>query len=89
LDLQLKKHGVQQLIIMGLIAHTCLEGTVRLAAELGYRVTVVRDATADYSDKEMHAALDVNIPRYATSIVTTNEIVDLVSSAQPLELGAQ
>jgi ureidoacrylate peracid hydrolase len=50
---------------------------------------VVRDATANYSDKEMHAALDVNMPRYATSIVTTNEIVDLVPSAQPLELGAQ
>ena len=31
--------------------------------------TVVRDATADYSDKEMHATLssfEVNIPRYAT-----------------------
>ena len=26
LDLQLKKHGIHQLIIMGLIAHTCLEG---------------------------------------------------------------
>jgi nicotinamidase-related amidase len=74
---------------MGLIAHTYLEGTVRFAAELGDGVTVVRDATADYSDKEMHAALYVNILRYATSIVTTNEIVDLVSSAQPLELGAQ
>ncbi len=89
LDLQLKQHGIRQIIVMGLIAHTCLESTVRFAAELGYGVTVVRDATADYSDNEMHAALDVNIPRYATSIVTTSEIVDLVSSTQPLELGAQ
>jgi len=76
LDLQLKKHGVQQLIVMGLIAHTCLESTVRFAAELGYAVTVVRDATADYSDEQMHAALDVNIPRYAGAMVTANEIVD-------------
>jgi ureidoacrylate peracid hydrolase len=81
LDLQLKRHGIQQLIVMGLIAHTCLEATVRFAAELGYDVTVVRDATADYSDKEMHAALEVNIPRYASAIVTTNEIVGLISSA--------
>jgi ureidoacrylate peracid hydrolase len=87
LDLQLKKHGIQQLIVMGLIAHTCLEGTVRYAAELGYEVTVVRDATADYSDKEMHAALEVNIPRYATAMVTTNEIINLMSSAHALELG--
>ena len=80
LDLQLRKHGVEQIVVMGLIAHTCLESTVRFAAELGYGVTVVRDATADYSDKEMHAALDVNIPRYASAIVTANEIVDLMSS---------
>jgi nicotinamidase-related amidase len=60
LDLQLKKHGIHQLIVMGLIAHTCVEATVRYAAELGYEVTMVKDATADYSDEEMHAALDVN-----------------------------
>jgi ureidoacrylate peracid hydrolase len=40
---------------MGLIAHTCLEATVRYAAELGYEVTVVKDATASFSEKHMHA----------------------------------
>jgi nicotinamidase-related amidase len=80
LDLQLKKHGIDQLIVIGLIAHTCVEATVRYAAELGYDVTMVKDATADYSDVEMHAALDVNIPNYAGAIVTTNEIVDAISS---------
>ena len=81
LDLQLKRHGIQKLIVIGLIAHTCVEATVRLAAELGYEVTMVKDATADYSDKEMRAALDVNIPNYASAVVTTNEIVGLISSA--------
>ena len=80
LDLQLKKHGIHRLIVMKLIAHTCVEATVRYAAELGYEVTMVKDATANYSDKEMHAALDVNIPNYASAIVTTNEIVDSISS---------
>ena len=79
LDLQLKKHGVHKLIVMGLIAHTCVESTVRFAAELGYEVTVVKDATADYSDEEMHAALDVNIPNYASSTVTTDEVVGAIS----------
>jgi ureidoacrylate peracid hydrolase len=79
LDLQLKKHGIHQLIVIGLIAHTCVEATVRYAAELGYEVTVVKDATADYSDKEMHAALEVNIPNYASAIVTTDEVVDSLS----------
>jgi nicotinamidase-related amidase len=73
--LQLKKHGIHQLIVIGLIAHTCIEATVRFAAELGYEVTVVRDATADYSDEAMHAALDINIPNYASAIVSAEEIV--------------
>ena len=81
LDLQLKKHGIHQLIVIGLIAHTCIEATVRFAVELGYEVTVVKDATADYSDKEMQAALDINLPNDASAIVTTNEIVELMSSA--------
>jgi ureidoacrylate peracid hydrolase len=80
LDLQLKKHGIHRLIVMGLIAHTCVEATVRYAAELGYEVTMVKDATADYSDVEMHAALDVNIPNYASAIVTANEVVESISS---------
>jgi ureidoacrylate peracid hydrolase len=83
LDLQLKKHGIHKLIVMGLIAHTCVESTVRYAAEFGYEVTMVKDATADYSDEEMHAALDINIPNYASAIVTTNEVVNSISSLKP------
>jgi ureidoacrylate peracid hydrolase len=82
LDLQLKKHDIHQLIVIGLIAHTCVEATVRFAAELGYQVTMVRDATADYSDEHMHAALAVNLPNYASAIVSTNEIVESISSMQ-------
>ncbi len=80
LDLQLKKHGIHKLIVVGLIVHTCVEATVRYGAELGYEVTVVKDATASYSDEHMHAALEVNIPNYASAVVTTNEIVDAIDS---------
>jgi nicotinamidase-related amidase len=80
LDLQLKKQGIHQLIVIGLIAHTCVEATVRYAAELGYEVTMVKDATASYSDEQMHAALEINIPNYASAIVRTDEIVLSLSS---------
>jgi nicotinamidase-related amidase len=80
LDLQLKKHGIHRLIVIGLIAHTCIEATVRYAAELGYEVNVIRDATADYSDEMMHAALDINMPNYATAVVTTKEFIASISS---------
>ena len=74
LDLQLKKHGVHRLIVVGLIAHTCVESTVRFAAELGYDVTVVSDATASYSEREMQAALEITMPNYA-AVVTTDEVL--------------
>jgi nicotinamidase-related amidase len=80
LDLQLKKHGIHQLIVVGLIAHTCIEATVRYAAELGYDVTVAKDATADYTGEMMHAALDINMPNYASAIVTTKEVLDSINS---------
>lgn len=80
LDLQLKRHGIHQLIVMGLIAHTCVEATVRYAAELGYQVTMVKDATADYSETEMHTALEINIPNYATAVVTAEEVIAAISS---------
>ena len=89
LDLLLKRHGIHKLIVIGLIAHTCVESTVRFAAELGYEVTVVRDATADCSDKEMHAAFDVSLPSYANAIMTTQEMVQSISSLTLLEIGAQ
>ena len=37
----------------------------------------------------MHAALDVNIPNYASAIVTTNEVVDSISSLEILGISAQ
>jgi nicotinamidase-related amidase len=76
LDVLLKKHGIHKLIVIGLIAHTCVESTVRFAAELGYEVTVVEDATADYGDEFMHAALVTNLPNYATAVVTAKEVVE-------------
>ena len=80
LEVQLKTHGFHRLMVIGLLAHTCVESTVRCAAELGYEVTVVRDATARSSDEEGHAALDINIPNDASAMVTTHEVVDVISA---------
>lgn len=79
LDLLLKKHGIHKLIVMGLIAHTCVESTVRFAAELGYDVTMAKDATGDYADELMNAALNLNIPNYA-SVETTDQIIESIDS---------
>jgi ureidoacrylate peracid hydrolase len=75
LDLQLKKHGIHQLIVIGLRANTCIDSTVRYAAELGYEVTLVKDAIGGFSWDEMKATLDLNAPNYARAILSTEELI--------------
>jgi nicotinamidase-related amidase len=75
LDLQLKKCGIHRLIVIGLRANTCIDATVRFAAELGYDVTLVKDAIASYRWEEMQATLEINLPNYATSILSAADTI--------------
>ena len=48
----------------------------------------MKDATASYSDEYMHAALEVNLPNYASAIVTTDEIVGTLASLAGVDAAA-
>lgn len=76
LDFQLKQHRVTHVVLVGLLANTCIEATGRYAMELGYHVTLVKDATAALQLEMMRAAHELNGPTYAHSIVSTNELVE-------------
>ncbi|CAD5110481.1 isochorismatase family cysteine hydrolase [Zestomonas carbonaria] len=75
LDFQLKQHGIEKVVVVGMLANTCIESTGRFAAELGYHVTLVRDATAAFTPEAMHAAHEINGPTYAHAILTTAELI--------------
>jgi nicotinamidase-related amidase len=75
LDFLLKQKRISRVIIIGLIANTCIEGTARTAVDLGYHVTLVRDATAAFNHDAMHAAHDVNAPNFAHAVITTAELL--------------
>jgi hypothetical protein len=45
-----------------MVANICIEATARCGVELGYHVTLVRDATAAFSPEAMRAAHDINGP---------------------------
>jgi nicotinamidase-related amidase len=76
LDLQqLRRRGIERVIFIGLLANTCIETTAKYAAELGYHVTLVRDATAAFKPEAMHAAHVINGPTYAHQIVTSAELI--------------
>lgn len=46
LDTELKRLGVEDLVIAGFMTHVCVNSTARAAFNHGYRVTVVGNATA-------------------------------------------
>lgn len=75
LDFRLKQKGITHVIIAGLLANTCIEATARYAAELGYHVTLVRDATAAFKAEMMHAAHELNGPTFAHVIACTDELI--------------
>lgn len=78
LDMQLKQHGITHVVLVGLLANTCIESTARFAMELGYHVTLVRDATAAATREIMRAAHEINGPTFAHAIVTTKELVSVL-----------
>ena len=75
LEQQLRRHGIQRVIIIGLRANTCIDSTMRFAAELGFDVTLVKDAIASFSWDEMKATIEINAPAYANAILSTAELI--------------
>ena len=75
LDFQLKQQSITHVIVVGLLANTCIESTSRFAMELGYHVTLVRDATAAFTREMMRAAHELNGPTFAHEILTTAELI--------------
>lgn len=85
LDILLRQRGISHVILVGMIANTCIECTGRYANELGYHVTLVRDATAAFSPAAMHSAHEINGPTFAHAILTTRELLARLPPAKPAE----
>lgn len=56
IDFILRNMDIRQLIVFGVLSDQCVENTVRVAADLGYLVTLVPDACATYSEDRQLAA---------------------------------
>jgi nicotinamidase-related amidase len=65
LDYPLRRHSYEKIIVIGMLANTCIEATGRIGIELGDHVTLVRDATSAYTHEAMHAAMNIDGPAYA------------------------
>jgi len=80
LDAQLTQRGIEKIILVGFVANTCIESTARFGMELGYHVTLIKDATAAFDAEGMHAAHEINGPRFAHAMLTLEELLTLLPS---------
>jgi nicotinamidase-related amidase len=76
LILQLRKRGVNNVILAGMSANLCTESHLRELVEQGFNVAVVKDATAGAILPDMNAyeAAVINFRMIASHVYTTQEV---------------
>lgn len=77
LVLQLRKRGIEKIILAGMSANLCTESHMRELVEQGFEVTVVQDATAGAKTPagDSHKVAVANYHYIASAVVTTAEAV--------------
>jgi nicotinamidase-related amidase len=68
LDFVLRAHGIDTVAIGGFLANCCVEGTLRIAYEKGYRVFSLSDCVAATSVEALEATVKFNYPHYSMPI---------------------
>ena len=93
LDLRLRRLGVEQVVLFGLVTDMCVSTTARVAANLGYRTVVVGDACATFAlpdaEGRLMAAEAIHRAHLATlqaefaQVVDTDTVVAALSRLAP------
>jgi len=82
LVLQLRKRGIDRVILAGMSSNLCVESHLREFLEQGFDVTVVKDATAAAITPELgdgYASAVTNYVFIANAVLTTAEVVGAMS----------
>jgi nicotinamidase-related amidase len=83
LEQTLKAQGVKNLVVAGMMTHMCVDATVRHAADLGYKITLLGDACATRAQsyggekvpaKQVHAAFLAALNGFYAKVIPTHEL---------------
>src|SRR5215208_8381368 len=83
LEQTLKGLGVKTLVVAGMMTHMCVDATVRHAADLGYKVTLLADACATRAQKfadetvaarQVHAAFLAALNGFYAKVVPFHDL---------------
>jgi nicotinamidase-related amidase len=82
LVLQLRKRGIDKIILAGMSANLCTESHMRELLEQGFEVAVVSDATAaaQVEEGDGYAAALINFRFMANTVWTTREAVEAMQA---------
>ncbi|MDJ0951638.1 MAG: cysteine hydrolase [Alphaproteobacteria bacterium] len=82
LTLQLRKRGIDQIILAGMSANLCVESHMRELMENGFEVAVIRDATAGAKvpEGDGYLAALVNFRMIANAVWSTDDAVSRIES---------
>ena len=80
LVLQLRKRGIDKVILAGMSANLCVEAHLRELTEQGFEVAVVKDATAgaQLPGGDFYQAALLNFRMIASAVMTTDETVGAI-----------
>ena len=85
LDRWLRSRDINHLIICGIRTEQCCETTARVAADLGYRVTFVSEATLTFPMTHNGITLDSATLRHRTETVLVDRFAAINTVTQTLE----
>jgi len=79
----LENHKIKNLVVAGMMTHMCVDASVRQAADLGYKVTLLADACATRAQsfggetipaRQVHAAFLAALNGFYAKVVNTHEL---------------
>ena len=79
----LKRAGIEELVLAGMMTHMCVDASVRQAADLGYKVTLLGDACATRAQsyggesvpaRQVHAAFLAALNGFYAKVITSREL---------------
>jgi len=83
LESLLKDAGVQNLVVAGMMTHMCVDASVRHAADLGYKVTLLGDACATRAQtfegetvaaRQVHAAFLAALNGFYAKVIHSHDL---------------
>ncbi len=75
---ELKKKSITNIVLGGISTSIGVEGTARAASELGYNITLAKDAMADRNESAYNHSIEIIFPRLGEA-GTTKEIIEMLN----------